>query len=1023
LLASLGSFYSVSGEPGEDWLTGWSHRKQHLIQGSTAGVQTNYQMKIVTHYGSGTDYDENAKSPPEGHVYLGLPGEDLSQWEISVNSSIYASYGLTYPLTYVFNISTPPKVYCRSLYGQSWTLLPEKTENDFFNGINAVRFDASNNRAYVSVAFSELSSNIYLNFTDAYDRPIEARFIEIAKYYDNRKAVVVATADDWTNAWDNDFKWACYLFRSRNLWLTAAIITAQAPWASIQGELDAGYIEPASHSYNHPAIPYADYDLQIGGSKQDIIGNLTLPALNRIGSTQYVWAWIEPYGNETDATCRHKLGEYKYLCDRDYYAPNDTFASWDQTNGLYERIGSSVIVDWDLTREQYNSKFDQVYNSGGIYHIILHPWSNQTYHDSFREHLDYIKERKDVWYAGFGHLYVYHFAQERGLVSVSPLGGARADFGDVRFTDSDGTTLLDYWMEKKVVGDYAVFWVKMPNIPASPNNSTIYIYYSNPDATTTSDGEKTFMFFDDFEGSSLNVTKWSVDASLKYSIGNSQLNITDVNFWGGLRAIGYTPLQSGFAMECKGVYYENIADGAVELLAQFANENVGWIMQQGYGDYWGGWGQSTAAYLAGIESIGYWTGWNAVPSPSTHEFKIQKDQNNNASIYLDKILILGPVTSSTRIDHFLFTVYKSSVFVCSKTAMDAVIIRRYCNPEPLHGTTIPPQYSNVTISITGQGTTDPAPGNYPQTYLQGNNLAINVAPASGWTFDHITRNGNPITGTTITNLGQTENIVVVFVQAPPPQYSNVTISITGQGTTDPAPGNYPQKYVQGTDLTITATPATGWGFKNLTRNGVPQTDLTVKGLGATENLVVTFEQVSQDNLIQNPSVEEDSNHDGIPDGWLLQKMWGQGITGDLIWDTDAHSGSRSLRANEQQNQSAEQWHYLAWMMEIDLNSPSYISLTRGNNYTLRCWYKTLNGAARIRVRMFDNNWMFLGESIGSGPLNSTAWTQTPWITFTVPQQARWFQIEFAIPLSDINSGATQASIWADDFEIYKTSPP
>jgi hypothetical protein len=500
LLASLGSFYSVSGEPGEGWLAGWSHRKQHLIQGSTAGVQTNYQMKIVTYPGSGTDYNENAKTPPEGHVYLGLPGEDLSQWKISVNSSIYASYGLAYPLTYVFNISTPPKVYCRFLYGQSWTLLPNKTENDFFNGINAVRFDASNNRAYVSVAFSEPSSSIYLNFTDTYDRPIEARFIEIAKYYDNRKAVVVATADDWTNTWDSDFQWACYLFRSRNLWLTAAIVTAQAPWASIQSMLDAGYIEPASHSYNHPSLPYADYDLQIGRSKQDIIGNLILPALNRIGSTEYVWAWIEPYGNATDATCRQKLGEYKYLCDRSYYAPNDTVASWDQTNGLYERIGSSVIVDWDLTREQYNSKFDQVYNSGGIYHILFHPWADPSYHTSFYEHLDYIKERKDVWYAGFGHLYVYHFAQERGLISVSPspLGEARADFGDVRFTDSNGTRLLDYWMEEKVIGDYAVFWVEVPNIPASPYNTTIYIYYGRPDATTTSNGDNTFLFFDDF---------------------------------------------------------------------------------------------------------------------------------------------------------------------------------------------------------------------------------------------------------------------------------------------------------------------------------------------------------------------------------------------------------------------------------------------------------------------------------------------------------------------------------------------
>ena len=61
-------------------------------------------------------------------------------------------------------------------------------------------------------------------------------------------------------------------------------------------------------------------------------------------------------------------------------------------------------------------------------------------------------------------------------------GKCRADFGDVRFAASDGT-LLSYWMESKVDGQYADFWVKVPSIPASPGKATIYIYYGNPQAT------------------------------------------------------------------------------------------------------------------------------------------------------------------------------------------------------------------------------------------------------------------------------------------------------------------------------------------------------------------------------------------------------------------------------------------------------------------------------------------------------------------------------------------------------------
>jgi len=90
-------------------------------------------------------------------------------------------------------------------------------------------------------------------------------------------------------------------------------------------------------------------------------------------------------------------------------------------------------------------------------------------------------------------------------------GKCRSDFGDIRFTDSDGETELPYWMEKKVDGGYAIFWVKIPFIPASPDTAAIYIYYGNPSATTTSDGEAVFMFFDGFDQGVLDTNKWHLD--------------------------------------------------------------------------------------------------------------------------------------------------------------------------------------------------------------------------------------------------------------------------------------------------------------------------------------------------------------------------------------------------------------------------------------------------------------------------------------------------------------------------------
>ena len=94
---------------------------------------------------------------------------------------------------------------------------------------------------------------------------------------------------------------------------------------------------------------------------------------------------------------------------------------------------------------------------------------------------------------------------------------SRTDFGDVRFTDNDQTTLLDYWMESKVDSNNAVFWVEVAD-DLSTVAATIYVYYGKADATTTSNGPTTFIFFDDFNalntGDLNGQNTWTADTSV-----------------------------------------------------------------------------------------------------------------------------------------------------------------------------------------------------------------------------------------------------------------------------------------------------------------------------------------------------------------------------------------------------------------------------------------------------------------------------------------------------------------------------
>jgi len=97
----------------------------------------------------------------------------------------------------------------------------------------------------------------------------------------------------------------------------------------------------------------------------------------------------------------------------------------------------------------------------------------------------------------------------------------KSNFGDIRFVSGDESTELDYWLEDDTDG---IFWVEVADSLTTTQN--IYIYYGNPSATTTSDASSTFLFFDDFLGTSLSGdwNEWAPGGS--YTVSSSVLTIT-----------------------------------------------------------------------------------------------------------------------------------------------------------------------------------------------------------------------------------------------------------------------------------------------------------------------------------------------------------------------------------------------------------------------------------------------------------------------------------------------------------------
>lgn len=145
-------------------------------------------------------------------------------------------------------------------------------------------------------------------------------------------------------------------------------------------------------------------------------------------------------------------------------------------------------------------------------------------------------------------------------------GKLRSDCGDLRFTSSDGVTVLPYWIEKGCNTTTTKIWVTVPIIAAS-NTTVLYAYYGNPSTSSQASlqgiftrivpsvvasynldevsGSKTLT---DLSGNNLSATAQSTTsvAAGKYNNGRSFNGTSD-----------YVTLPSGFSNFTTGITLES----------------------------------------------------------------------------------------------------------------------------------------------------------------------------------------------------------------------------------------------------------------------------------------------------------------------------------------------------------------------------------------------------------------------------------------------------------------------------------
>ena len=456
-------------------LEGWGYRKSHEIVGSTAGAQTNYQIRIKVHRTLGMDSGED--------VYLVVYNVETGTWTVDGNA-----YHRRTKITITENSGSDLTDYqVRVVIDTKWLV---------YNGYatpngNEVRFTDSDGSMLLSfwreTDFNQTETVYWVKVPSIPASSTKTIYI----YYDEELITVPDASDgEATFEFFDDFLGTT---------LDATKWTEDAINDITQTINNYFRFEDAAKSNG----TYWIYDGTDTGSQHQ--AKVTLPTDFRVlfttkisdtATSQMGQGGVAIIATDNTIIVYPSHGDLsgsifsirRYVVGEN--TPTNLGTGWSgDANECWKGVGNLDRAKWEIlksgslaTVNDENGKVCDVSISSTVSKIALTAGAYGG-----RPYLDYVQ---------VDYVAVAKYVDPEPSVEVDTTVKCRADFGDIRFTKSDGETLLDYWLES-YDGGVATFWVKVDSIPASPDTIQIYVYYGNPDATTTSNHDATFKSISD----------------------------------------------------------------------------------------------------------------------------------------------------------------------------------------------------------------------------------------------------------------------------------------------------------------------------------------------------------------------------------------------------------------------------------------------------------------------------------------------------------------------------------------------
>ncbi|MHA2085839.1 MAG: DUF2341 domain-containing protein [Candidatus Thorarchaeota archaeon] len=459
------------------WLPGYDYRKSHAITG-TSGAGTNYQVKVIVHYGSGTDGGENVYLNSNCQIDFDdirfTDDDGVTQLDYWIEDYVSGEWA-TFWVEVADNLDTDQTIYLD--YGNP-IAVSESSGDDTF-----IMYEDWSTASWSSMWIDESHDGGGTTTWYATDA-LHGNIAEMRGGINNAGiGMKYNLANTASTAMLGRVNIPLTSTSFQRLYVSDGY-TGIGPWAAWHSREGVEAFVISNDADVSDSLPV---DSSRYGTYQKF-------QITRDGTNAKLW-FDDGLGYSTAVTVSctpdtesGNLGPYLYARDTEYAL----FVDY-------------VAVRKYISNEPAHSEWGVEESSGW-----LSGWDNR-------------KEHTINGAAGAGTNYqvkvVVHYGSGTDSgENVYLNSNCQTDFDDIRFTVDDGTA-LDYWREDFTSSNQAVFWVEISE--SLDVSQSVYIYYGNPSVLTTSSGTDTFLLFDNFD-SSLSSSLWEWDGA---SVSGGELQI------------------------------------------------------------------------------------------------------------------------------------------------------------------------------------------------------------------------------------------------------------------------------------------------------------------------------------------------------------------------------------------------------------------------------------------------------------------------------------------------------------------